>query len=328
MTRHWVGLGATAAVVLALLAGGTATWWQAQRAQRRFDDVRKLAHTFMFDVHDAIEKLPGSTAARKLLVTEALAYLDRLASEAGGDASLPRELATGYEKMADVLGRPNSANLGDLPGALAAYRKAQAARERLLAMDPENREIRRDLSTTSMKLANVLLYTGDPRGGMEEAAKSSAIEEALAAVDKAPDQSFRLATSYTTHGYLLGASGRVVDSLDRLRRAIALLEPLEAAGWQRDRVRLQLAQAYQCLGDVLGNGGPGSLRPPGVLDDAPQVACARGGPGPGRRVEHALQRRAARRFILLGEISTPLGDQGRRRALSPRARGGRAARTR
>jgi non-specific serine/threonine protein kinase/serine/threonine-protein kinase len=309
VARHWVGVGATAAVVLALLAGGTATSWQAQRAQRRFDDVRKLAHTFMFDVHDAIEKLPGSTAARKLLVTEALAYLDRLASEAGGDASLARELATGYEKMADVLGRPNSANLGDLPGALAAYRKAQAARERLLATDPENRELRRDVSTTSMKLANVLLYTGDPRRGVEEAAKSSAIEEALAAVDKAQDQSFRLATSYTTHGYLLGASGRVVDGLDRLRKAIALLEPLEAAGWERDRVRLQLAQAYQCLGDVLGNGGPGlapdlqaSLtmrRKSLALDEALARADASNTP---------LQRRALAGFILVGEIASRLGD--------------------
>src|SRR4029079_3562828 len=88
VSRRWVGLGAAAAVTLALLLGGTATWWQARRAQRRLHDLHQLAHTVMVDIHDTIARLPGSTAARKLLVTEALAYLDGLAQEAGGDAAL------------------------------------------------------------------------------------------------------------------------------------------------------------------------------------------------------------------------------------------------
>ena len=118
VARRWLSLSAVAAVILALMAGGATTWWQAQRAERRFNDVRRLAHTFMFDIHDAIAKLPGSTEARRLLVTNALEYLDSLASEAGGDPALERELATAYEKMADVLGRPSTPNLGDVHGAL------------------------------------------------------------------------------------------------------------------------------------------------------------------------------------------------------------------
>ena len=63
---------------------------QSKRAERHFSSVRKLADTFVFQVHDAIEDLPGSTAARQLLVTTALEYLNTLAGEAGTIASCRR----------------------------------------------------------------------------------------------------------------------------------------------------------------------------------------------------------------------------------------------
>src|SRR5271169_2349532 len=48
------------------------------RAERRFNDVRKLANSLMFEVHDSIQDLPGATAARKLLMSRSLEYLDSL----------------------------------------------------------------------------------------------------------------------------------------------------------------------------------------------------------------------------------------------------------
>ena len=230
VARHWAGLGASAAVAAALLLGGGTAWWQAQRAERRFNDVRKLAHTLMFDVHDAIAPLPGSTAARKLLVTEALVYLDSLAPEAGGDVSLQRELASAYEKMADVLGRPSTPNLGDVPGAVAAYRKAHAARERLLALDPDNVELLRETSTALQKMSRASDISGDNRAGTEEARQAARIEEKLAASDRSPGQVLRLAASYVNHGYLLYVGDQTLDSLDQLRKGVGLLEGLHASG--------------------------------------------------------------------------------------------------
>jgi len=60
------------------------------RAERRFNDVHQLANSFLFQFHDAIKDLPGSTPARKLVVEKARQYLDSLAKEAGNDASLQR----------------------------------------------------------------------------------------------------------------------------------------------------------------------------------------------------------------------------------------------
>jgi tetratricopeptide (TPR) repeat protein len=253
VARRWFGVSAAAALILALGAGAAATLNQTRRAERRFNDVRRLANTFMFEVHDAIENLPGSTAARKLLVSQALEYLDSLAREAGGDLSLQRELATAYEKMADVLGRPNRANLGDLHGALAAYRKSQAARERLLALEPGNRDVRHDLAATSAKMARVLHFAGDVPGAVEEARKAEDLAEALAGSPPTRGQILGLAMSYATYGYELGCSGKTVDGVERLRKAVGLLEPLQASS---PEVKLQLALAYSDLAELLERGAP------------------------------------------------------------------------
>jgi tetratricopeptide (TPR) repeat protein len=45
-------------------------------------------------------------------------------------------LATAYDRLGDVLGNPALANLGDTAGALAAYRRALAIRELVVAKDP------------------------------------------------------------------------------------------------------------------------------------------------------------------------------------------------
>ena len=61
---------------------------QKARAEKRFNDGRQLANSFLFEFRDAIKDLPGATPARRLVVRKALEYLDGLATEAGGDPSL------------------------------------------------------------------------------------------------------------------------------------------------------------------------------------------------------------------------------------------------
>ena len=65
---------------------------------------RKLTNSFLFEFHDAIRDLPGSTAARALVVQRALEYLDALSKESSGDRALRRELADAYQKVGDVQG--------------------------------------------------------------------------------------------------------------------------------------------------------------------------------------------------------------------------------
>ena len=81
----------------------------------------------VFDVNDALSPIPGTTAARKLVVETALRYLDRLAEDRGSDAALREELAAAYIRIGKVQGGAFLPNLGDTSGAVASFRKALAA---------------------------------------------------------------------------------------------------------------------------------------------------------------------------------------------------------
>lgn len=141
--RNRVALGAAALVFLSLVGGIAASLWQAREAERardlaqqRYRDVRSLATNMMFEVDGAIATLPGSVHARRLVVSRALEHLDRLSREMGDDPALLADVATGYEKIADIQGSPFEFNLGDGEAALANARRALALRERAAAVSP------------------------------------------------------------------------------------------------------------------------------------------------------------------------------------------------
>ncbi len=105
VARNRYAVASAMAVAIALVGGLAATMWQARetelqraRAERRFDEVRRLANSLIFEVHDGIENLPGATPTRQLLVKRALDYFDSLAAEEQNDPALQRELATAYRQ--------------------------------------------------------------------------------------------------------------------------------------------------------------------------------------------------------------------------------------
>ena len=106
--RNKAGVLAAALVVAALVAGLAATSLEARRANRRFEDVRRLAKSILFEVEPQIANLPGSTQARSILVKRASEYLDSLAQEADGNRELHRELATGLRKGGRRAGQPRT----------------------------------------------------------------------------------------------------------------------------------------------------------------------------------------------------------------------------
>ncbi|MGJ5818877.1 protein kinase domain-containing protein [Paludibaculum fermentans] len=130
LRRNAWGVAAGLAVTLSLAGGTAASLHQARRAERRFEQVRSLANSFLFEFHDKIANLPGSTEARQLVVAKALTYLSSLAAESGGDRSLRLELASAYLKVGDVQGDPSASNLGQREAAMVSYGRAlEIARE-------------------------------------------------------------------------------------------------------------------------------------------------------------------------------------------------------
>ena len=144
--RHKTGVAAGVFILLSLLGGLFAANYQARRAERRFQQVRKLANTFLFDFHDKIQNLPGTTEARELVAQTALEYLNSLAQEAGDDPTLLLDLAQAYLKVGDVQGDPWTPNLGQTTKALQSYQRSLALAQKLNARAPANVEILRVLA--------------------------------------------------------------------------------------------------------------------------------------------------------------------------------------
>ena len=258
-------------VVLSLVAGIVMTTWQARRAreqeaialaekaraEHRFDEVRQLARSVLFDYHDAIKDLSGATAIRERLVKDGLAYLDSLAGEASDDPELQRELAAAYDRVGDVRGENYSAaSKGDIAGATDSYMKALRIRERLASASPSDLQNRRELAASYRKIGMQLSATAESARGEEFLRKGVDVLEQVAA-ERPDDVEIRqeLAASYNALGLALEGSGDVAGTLASHRKALALREALVAADPMNPKLERSVVISEINLGRALVLGG-------------------------------------------------------------------------
>jgi serine/threonine protein kinase len=269
VNRHRFGVIATAVAICALLGGLAIALYEARaarqqteiarvqraRAERRFNDVRKLANSLMFDIHDSIVDLPGATPARKLLVNRALEYLDSLSQEAGDDLSLQRELAAAYDRVGDVLGYSGAANLGDFAGALENYKKALVIREAAAAANPGDLQATTDLLNDYFRLGFAMQDAGDYAGALAYLRKALPISQRLSA--KYPDNpKYKdwVAGYYWSIGNVLSKTGDYPGALESYRAGMAIREPL-ARDPAAKTARTHLASDYNGVGQMLWRTG-------------------------------------------------------------------------
>lgn len=254
--RQKIAVAAAALVTVTLLIGIITTTWQARvaraeraRAERRFNEVRQLANSFVFEVHDAVWNLPGSTTARSLIVQRGLNYLDSLARDAGDDRGLQRELAVAYEKLGAVQYTPSVAHLGDLEGALQSHRKAAGLRESLVAADPSNRDYRRELLDSYWFIATLLGAQGDMMRELEMFREQLPARRELAAAETTEFvDRYNLAGTYAYIGGLLLAMGDVKGALENQQEALRIREEAAAIDPNTARAQRALTISYEYLG--------------------------------------------------------------------------------
>ncbi len=174
--RNRISFSAATLAFAAILAVSGVAIYQARMAQRRFQDVRKLAHAFVFDLHDELAKLEGSTKAREMMVQTGLQYLDNLAKNAGGDLDLQKEIAAGYTKIGDAQGFPTKPNLGRTADAFASYRKAGDIYQRIAQ---KNGAYLPDLANFYLSYSGLFRFTDDPKRARELTAAAIQIFDRL-----------------------------------------------------------------------------------------------------------------------------------------------------
>ena len=255
IARNKVGTTAAVLVALALLGGTVATAWQARvaqreraRAERRFNDVRRMATAFLFELDDEIAREP--THARHLLVQRAREYLDGLAGEAGGDRTLQRELAEAYQKLGDVQSKLNDANIGDTSSALDSYQRALELRQALLSdppRTPDNRAmLRRELAANYQRVGDMLSKTGHTAAALDDYRRCLPLLEPAGGDGGADAAAIsQLADSRICVGRALIRVGDLAGAAEQYRQARAALDALpvpsspdQQRAHQRERIRL------------------------------------------------------------------------------------------
>ena len=225
-------------LILSLLGGFAVTLWQYRKAQtaqaraeRRFDDVRGLSNSMLFELNDTIEK--GPTAARAMIVQRASEYLDKLNQESDGDVSLRLDLAAAYIKVGDLQGRPFAPNLGDMNGALESYRKAADLIESLMRLDSSNLAFISKSADVRQRIGEIYTVQMNRVEALQNFTEVMRLREKVLSVEP-QNQDFRReeADAEMRMGDVLqigGDESAIVDYpavLERYRRARAVFEDL------------------------------------------------------------------------------------------------------
>ncbi len=162
--RNRLMIAAASLVVLSLVGGIFIAVSQARRAERRLKEMVELANRSLFDVHSAIERLPGAMDARREIVKTTIAYLENLSKDAGQDDDLRLSMATAYWRLGDIQGYADKPNLGDLKGALASFTKSAELLQPLRIKRPRDPVVVMQVVDTYQHMGRVFELMGDVPG--------------------------------------------------------------------------------------------------------------------------------------------------------------------
>lgn len=253
VTRHRGAVAATLLLLVTVVTGVVLTVREKRKADRRFNDVRQLANSLIFEVDSEIQK--GPTKSRAIIVRRALEYLDGLALESGNEHELQLELAAGYLKVGDIQGKPYRPNLGDTPGAKASYAKALLILESLNSADSTNLETQRLLSLCHQSIGRVQQRIDEWEAALDSERKAVAFSETLVSADpENPQYRNLLGDNYVQFGAALYQTGRgatVEDhrrAIEYFKKAVAIHSSLSIAYPENSDYRYALGVDYEFIG--------------------------------------------------------------------------------
>lgn len=252
--RNWLAVSSAALVVLALAIGLTVASYQASvarreraRAEQREGEVRQLAQTLIFDLHDAIKNLPGATPVRQELLKKATRALDSLAKGATNRLDLRLELSDAYMRLGSVEGSPSESNLGDSRAALQGYLKAKELLDAIPEKD-RNPDVLSRLADVYDRIGEVLRNVGERASGNDHTARSIAFREKAAALQPTSIPAQRsLAISYFTGSRLAVDTGQYEEAERLAQQALKTFQVVYDSNRASERGRYNLALSLKSL---------------------------------------------------------------------------------
>jgi tetratricopeptide (TPR) repeat protein len=145
-----------ALVIAKPLAASAALDKEALRALASVEQARGEVLWGVGKTPEAVESMQAATHA-----------YDRLVAERDATPALICEAGAAYGALGDELGQPGGPSLGDLAGAIDAYRKDIRLDERALSLDPDFPRARRGLGIMQLKIGNIEIET-DPAQALKD----------------------------------------------------------------------------------------------------------------------------------------------------------------
>ncbi|ODT86420.1 serine/threonine-protein kinase [Phenylobacterium sp. SCN 70-31] len=254
--RHRLAVGAAATAATLLVAAFGLTLAANARAEAaradaeaRFEDVRALAKSMMFDVYDEVAKVQGSVDARLKLAQTAQTYLDRLAADPHAPFDVRLEAGEGYFRLGRVMGSTGGGSLGRREESKALYGRAEAILERLHAEQPARADVSLALGHLLSFLAGESLYAdGDSKAARARTTRARALLTAL------PEPSERsagaLAAAYLYEGDSYGWDNDIPGAGRVYEQGLKIVADLPPALRESDPVAVSLSGLLRQSGNV------------------------------------------------------------------------------
>jgi eukaryotic-like serine/threonine-protein kinase len=251
LRRCWLPVAAATLAVAGLTGGALVANHQRAIAQLRFREVRQLANVFLFDFERSIRDVPGTLDARNLVASTGQRYLKELAAESRYDPALEREIAEGYERLAEIQDSIQSGG-GKSPGVTDTLIEALEIHRRL----GDDRSATPAFRRKYIELAALLGYRYQDEHNAREAARWA--DEAMGLSEKwigaEPHSADALAAA--TAAFMRGATtqevgGQTAAAVRSLERAAGFGEQAIAAAPHDEAVCILGADSQRIYSELL-----------------------------------------------------------------------------
>lgn len=244
--------------ILVLTISGIAIWQgivanrERAKAEKRFEQVRKLANIVLFEYHDGIAQLPGATAMREKMVKDSLEFLDNLSAESLDNSELKRDIVKAYQKVGDIQGASDTGNIGKTDDALQSYQKGLAIQEKIVEKNPESLSDQIALANLNIDIGLLIRSKGDFQTAENNITKALNLFSNLEK-NTPTDVKVRLglAKSFWNLASLQTAQNNLSGSLENYQKAVEIYQKLATDEPNNPKHLRNIALTNKNIGSVL-----------------------------------------------------------------------------
>lgn len=216
-----------------------------RRSEQLFTTLLERSMESTFDLAPRIQSLSGGTGIAKIQIERATADLERLEGLAEGSSAVVGHLARARIRLGDIMGNTTFANLGDVSGAEAQYRKAMAGLEAAGGEISSNPEVRIACGIVERRLSSAALQRADIEAALHHATRALEVLSEFER-DSQPDllTLIEVAFAHDALAVVLAKRGNTAESLRHASEYYRRVENLASEHPDHAGLRHQLANVY------------------------------------------------------------------------------------